>query len=396
MKEWACMKCFVRSAAHDVCEVEDEQVIPLLQRYPLLGEKLPHVSLADLPTPVQRLDRLGGVLGVERLYVKRDDLSGAVYGGNKPRKLEFILGEVLREGTGEVITFGCAGSNHALATAIYGRQVGVHCTSMLMHQPNAHYVRRNLLLSHHYGAEMHLCGSELESRWNRPMVFLSTLKQMVRHRLASGERPVIISPGGSSEAGVAGYVNAAFELARQVESGEMPEPALVYVACGTLGTAAGLMLGLKVAGLASRVVPVQVTGGDYVNAERMASLVNRTSAFLHSLDDSFPLATVRASDGDMRSGYLGLRYAQFTTEGMEAVSLMRECEGIPLEGTYTGKTLAALMADVRDGRARDKTILFWDTVNSRDLSELAASVDYHDLPRPLHRYFEEEVQPLDR
>ena len=396
MSWWPDWKCFVRGMSRDACETTDQQVIPLFERYRLLGEKLPYVSLAELPTPVHKVGRLGGVLGANRLYVKRDDLSGVAYGGNKPRKLEFILGEVLQAGAAEVITFGCAGSNHALATTIYGRQVGVHCISMLLHQPNAHCVRRNLLLSYFHGAEMHLCGSERESRWNRPMVLVSTLKQVLRHRVMSGQRPVLIPPGGSSVVGVAGYVNAGFELARQVEGGEIPEPDLIYVACGTLGTAAGLILGLKVAGLSSRVVPVQVAGGDYVNAERVAGLANRVSALLHSLDDSFPLLTVRPADIDIRRGHLGVSYGQFTAEGMEAVSLMQECEGIPLEGTYTGKTLAALMADVRDGYARAKTILFWNTVNSRNLSELTASVDYHDLPRPFHRYFEEDVQPLDR
>jgi 1-aminocyclopropane-1-carboxylate deaminase/D-cysteine desulfhydrase-like pyridoxal-dependent ACC family enzyme len=370
--------------------------LPLFERYPLLGEKLSHVSLAELPTPVQKLDGLGRVLGVERLYIKRDDLSGTVYGGNKPRKLEFILGEVLRSGVSEVITFGCAGSNHALATTIYGSQVGVHCVAMLMHQPNAYYVRRNLLLAHHFGAEMHLCGAELESRWNRPLVFFATLREMVRSRLLSGTRPVLVSPGGSSVIGVTGYVNAALELVQQVQEGKMPVPDLIYVACGTLGTAAGLILGLEVAGLAARVVPVLVTGGDYVNAERMASLVNRTSVHLHALDTAFPPIAVPPTHIAIQPGFLGERYAQFTREGMEAVSLMSEYEGIPLEGTYTGKALAALIADVRDGWTRDKTILFWNTVNSRDLSELAASVDYHELPRAFHRYFEEEVQPLDR
>jgi 1-aminocyclopropane-1-carboxylate deaminase/D-cysteine desulfhydrase-like pyridoxal-dependent ACC family enzyme len=121
-------------------------MIPLFKQYPKLEEKLPYISLGEFPTPVQKLERLGMELGVGNLYTKRDDLSGRLYGGNKPRKLEFILGDVLRSGAKEVITFGGAGSNHALATAIYSRQAGLKSISMLMPQPNARYVRNNLLV----------------------------------------------------------------------------------------------------------------------------------------------------------------------------------------------------------------------------------------------------------
>jgi D-cysteine desulfhydrase len=139
-------------------------MIPLFKQYPLLREKLPYVSLGEFPTPVQKLDRIGRDLGMSRLYIKRDDLSGRIYGGNKVRKLEFLLGNTLKANAKEVMTFGGAGSNHALATAIYARQIGLKGISMLMPQPNAHCVRRNLLIGYHCGAELHLCGRELRTR----------------------------------------------------------------------------------------------------------------------------------------------------------------------------------------------------------------------------------------
>ncbi|NLE94462.1 MAG: pyridoxal-phosphate dependent enzyme [Dehalococcoidia bacterium] len=374
---------------------EGTMPLALFEKHPVLGEKLPHISLADLPTPVERLGALGARVGVERLYVKRDDLTGPVYGGNKPRKLEFLLAEALRTGKSHVLTFGCAGSNHALATAIYSRQAGLKSISMLMDQPNARYVRQNLLASHHFGAELHLCNVGLESRLRWLKIHWSTGCQVVRHTVADGKRPMLIPPGGTSITGVVGYVNAAFELARQVAAGQMPEPDLVYVASGTMGTAAGLILGLPAAGLKSHVVAVEVVGRTDTCRRRMASLVNRTAAYLHSLDDTFPAVDLHDSHVDIRTGYLGDGYACFTKEGMEAVSLMMKLGGIGLEGTYTGKTLAALVGDVRGGAVKDRTLLFWNTVNSRDLSEFALAVDYHDLPHPFHRYFEEDVQPLD-
>ena len=372
------------------------ETLPLFEQYPQLGEKLPHVSLGEFPTPVQKLERLGAQTGIRQLYIKRDDLSGRFYGGNKPRKLEFILGEAIRSGVREVMTFGGAGSNHSLATAIYAQQVGLKSISMLIPQPNARYVRDNLLTSHYYGAELHSCGAELESVRNMPLVCLTTMYQLIRRRLKSGCFPHLIPPGGSSPLGSIGFVNAAFELRKQITNGEMPEPEYIYVACGTMGTAAGLLLGLRAARLDSRVVSVCVTSEKFVNTRRMIKLINRTNSLIHSLDVSFPIFEFSATDVDIRHDYFGKRYALFTKEAMEAVSLMRECEGIKLDGTYTGKTLAALIADARNGSLRGKSVLFWNTLNSRCLQESISSLDYHDLPRSFHRYFEEEVQPLDR
>ncbi|MCD6390419.1 MAG: pyridoxal-phosphate dependent enzyme [Dehalococcoidia bacterium] len=371
-------------------------MIPLFEQYPLLQEKLANVPLCEFPTPVQRLERLGDELGVSQLYIKRDDLSGKLYGGNKPRKLEFLLGDALRSKAKEVMTFGCAGSNHALATAIYARQVGLKSISMLMPQPNAHYVRRNLLMSHCCGAELHLCGAGLESVMNKPLVYAATTYQRLRHWLKTGRTPYIIPPGGSSPLGDTGIVNAAFELRKQITSGEMPEPEYIYVACGTMGTAAGLILGLRAAKLGSRVVSVAVYSEKFINARAMIKIIDKINSLLCSLDASFPRFEFSETDVDIRHDYFGKRYALFTDEGMEAISLMKKCEGIKLDGTYTGKALAALKYDAKSGRLRGKAVLFWNTLNSRDFSDAIANVDYHDLPPCFHRYFEEEVQPLDR
>jgi len=370
-------------------------MIPLFKQYPLLEEKLPYISLGEFPTPVQKLERLGTDLGISQFCIKRDDLSGKLYGGNKPRKLEFILGSALRSGTREVITFGGAGSNHALATAIYARQVGLKSISMLMLQPNARYVRHNLLMSHYSGAELHSCGAQLESAWNMPLVYLATIHRLLRCRLKSGCFPQLVPPGGSSPLGVIGFVNAALELKEQIANGDMPEPECIYVACGTMGTVAGLILGLRAAKLKSRVVSVRVTSENFVNTKGMIKLINRTNSLIHSLDASFPIFEFSAVDVDIRHDYFGKRYALFTKEGMEAISLMKDCEGIKLEGTYTGKTLAAIIDDAKRGKLQHSTALFWNTLNSRDFSEAISNLDYHDLPRCFHRYFEEEVQPLD-
>jgi len=363
-------------------------MIPLFEHYPPLGHRLPYVSLCEFPTPVQKLQHLGNDMGLNHLYIKRDDLSGKVYGGNKTRKLEFLLGNALSTKAKEVLTLGYAGSNHCLATAVYAQQVGLRSISMLMPQPNAHYVRRNLLMSHY-------CGAELHQYVSIPFVALGTIYQFPRHGLRQRRFPLFIPPGGSSPRGAVGFVNAAFELKEQITKGEMPEPDYIYVASGTTGTAVGLMLGLRAASLRSRVICMRVADEQFANARKMAKLFHKTNSLLCSLDPSFPKFEFSEKDVDLRHGFLGQQYALFTKEGMEAVTRMEKTEGIKLEGTYTGKAFAGLIDDVGKQDLRDKVLLFWQTYNSRDFSDAIATVDYHQLPRCFHRYFEEEVQPLD-
>ncbi len=362
--------------------------MPLFRAHPLLGKKLPRVALGQFPTPVQRLDRLGKDVGASHLFIKRDDISGRLYGGNKVRKLEFLMGEALRRGAKEVLTFGCAGSNHCLATSIYARQLGLGSISILLPQPNASCVRDNLLANYSHGAELHLCRS-------MPVVALGTMRQLVQHRLKEGRWPMVIPPGGSSVLGVVGFVAAAFELKDQVLRGEVPEPDYIYVAAGTMGTAGGLLLGLRAAGLKSHVVGIAVGDRRFVNAKKMLGLTRKTNSVLCSLDHSFPRWAFTQSAIEIRHEFVGPGYAHFTEEGMSALSRTQHLEGIRLEGTYTGKTLAGLVHDVTE-EGRNGTILFWNTFNSRNLAEAAADLDYRDLPSCFHRYFEEEVQPLDR
>lgn len=363
-------------------------MLPLLEKYPLLGEKLPYVSLGEFPTPVQKLDRFGDDVGVGQLFIKRDDLSGEVYGGNKVRKLEFVLGDALQNGAKEVVTFGCAGSNHALATAIYARQVGLRSISILRPQPNAGYVGRNLLMSHYSDAELH----HVRNTW---LAYVATFYQRVRHKIGTGHSPHIVPLGGSSALGTVGYVNAAFELKEQITAGELPEPCRIYVALGTMGTAVGLMLGLKAAHLKSEVVPIRVVSEQLASVRTLTELFQKTNYFLCSLDSSFPRFELSESRVDIRDGFLGQGYAHFTEDAMEAVSRMRASEGIKLEGTYTGKAMAALIRDADDQSLRDEVVLFWNTYNSSDFSGAIAGLDYQQLPRSFHRYFEEDVQPLD-
>jgi D-cysteine desulfhydrase len=365
-------------------------MIPLFERFPGLKGRLPYVSLCQLPTPIVKLDNAGKKMGLDHLYMKQDGLTAQPFGGNKIRKLEFLLGDALERGAREVMTFGFAGSNHAAATAVFADHLGMKSISMLMPQSNAHYVRRNLLLSWKHGAELHQYA-------NKKSIAIGSIYQLLRHRLKTGKKPYIIPPGGSSGLGSIGFVNAAFELHAQVQEGLLPEPDRIYVTLGSAGTAAGLLVGIKALNMRTRIIPVRVVEEHFTDEAWIGKLFRDTAGLLHASDPSFPHLELAPGDIDIVDDYLGEGYARFTPKGMEAAALFAETEGIKLDGTYTGKTAAALIDHARRPGEINKNdvVVYWNTLNARDISSEIENMDYHELPREFHRYFEQEVQPLD-
>lgn len=363
-------------------------MIPLFEKYPTLKKSIPYVSLGEFPTPIEHLSQLGREIGADHLYLKHDGLSGSIYGGNKIRKLEFILADALQKRAKQVLTFGFAGSNHALATAVYAHKMKLKCVSMLLSQPNAQYVRRNLLYSH-------ACGAELHHYKNEMTMYMPTLLKLFGRFLKHGRFPYIVLPGGSSPIGAIGYVNAGFELREQIDRGLMPEPDQVFVPLGTMGTAVGLTIGFRAAGLKTHVVSVRVVDNKFGNIGKFVQLFRKTLALIHSLDPSFPHMKIADDEVDIIHDFFGEQYAGFSEQGMAAVNLAAKSEGIRLDGTYTGKAMAALIDRVKNHSLRNEVILFWNTYNAKDFSNTIKGVDYHLLPGRFHRYFEEDVQPLD-
>jgi 1-aminocyclopropane-1-carboxylate deaminase/D-cysteine desulfhydrase-like pyridoxal-dependent ACC family enzyme len=353
-------------------------MLPMHARFPGTVS-IPRVEIAVLPTPVERFSLPIAESAVASLAVKRDDISGEAYGGNKVRKLEFTLGQALAEGRRAVITFGAAGSNHVLATAIYGARLGLEVHAVLTPQAITGYLRANLLADLAVGAVLHVADS-FESAPRTAVVVRSELTAR------DGIEPLVIPFGGTSAAGTLGFVNAAFELAEQVEAGALVEPDVVYLPLGSMGTAAGLAIGFASAAMRTRVVGVQVVPGEVAGAEALDAVVSAAVARLCSADSTFPVLTAPDLALEIRSGFLGEGYAVPTAEGTEAVALAEQ-SGLHLEGTYTGKALAALIADARAGRLDGERVLFWNTYNSRPLETAA---DAKALPRELRdSYFEE-------
>ncbi len=359
----------------------------LAARFPALAARLPTVALGEWPTPLQPAERDALPGPCAGLWLKRDDRCATPYGGNKVRKLEFLLADALLKEHDAVFTFGVAGSNHALATAIYARQVGLDALLLLTPQSNSSFVGRNLKMGRWARARQLHCATESEA--NR-------MARALRLRGRDGRPPPYRVPGGgSSPLGAVGFVNAALELAAQVRAGLIPEPDYLYVALGTMGTAAGLALGLAAAGLRTRLVLVRVVRADIASPERFRSLYHGAARLLHRHDPRFPLAPLDNTRIEVRHEFIGPGYARFTEEGMAALAFARQAFDIGLEGTYTGKALAALLADLRAGRLANRNVVFWNTYNGQPMPAEAMAIDYRELPPPFHRYFETPFQPLD-
>lgn len=351
----------------------------LFEAFPALRARVPWTPLVAAPTPVERLERVSGELGAE-VWIKRDDLTSPVYGGNKPRKLEFLLGAALSQGRKTVVTGGGLGTNHGLATTIFGRQLGFRVALGLFDQPVTDHVRRNLRLFHAYGAEMLYCGS-----LSRALLHYYVI-QRVRRPTA-----YFIPAGGSNAVGALGFVDAGLELARQVERKELPAPRAIYVATGTCGTLAGLVVGLKLAGLATRVVGVQVAAPLFANPKAALLLARKTLRLLRRHDAAVPDVALGLDDFRLDTDHFGPGYGHPTESARAAMALMRDCEGITLDLTYTGKAFGALVDHARAGLLTGP-VLFWNTFNSVDLSPVADSVDYRALPQPFHRFFEGDLR----
>ena len=216
----------------------------LHERFPELRAALPHLALGERPTPVRRLPGLSE--GGAPVWLKDDGAFGAGgWGGNKVRKLEWILPEARRRGARTILTVGGLGTNWGLAAALYAREQGLHAALALVDQPLDDHVRAQL-------ARLKRCGAALHFTHTKARTIAAVPWLVLRH--ARGGRPPYVLPaGGSSPVGTLGYVEGAFELAAQVQDGALPEPSHVVTALGSGGTAAGLALGLRLAGLRTRV-----------------------------------------------------------------------------------------------------------------------------------------------
>jgi D-cysteine desulfhydrase len=323
--------------------------IPLLRRFPAHAAR-PRARLADFPTPVERLPLPG------QLWIKRDDLDAPEMGGNKVRALEFLLGGLAPGG--EVLTLGGEGSTHVLATAAHARRLGLRTRAVRWRHdmsPIAHAVAA------HAAA---LC----ERVVTEPGPVRGMMRaQLERVRLARGAGEAggagwrYIPIGGSTPLGILGHVNAGLELAEQVAAGAMPAPSHVVVPLGTGGTAAGIALGFRIAGVRAIVVGARVAPAIGSNRWRVLQLARATARLIATrTGERIPAPTARhvTVTGEAYGG----AYGRPSRPGMDAAAVIRHQTGLVLDATYSAKAFAAARAlAARTG----SPTLFWLTFDGR-------------------------------
>ncbi len=307
----------------------------LHQQFPGLAASLPHLVLSERPTPVRELAGLG-------IWLKEDGAFGSGgWGGNKVRKLEWLVPDARRRGRRSILTFGGLGTNWGLATALYAREHGLETALALVDQPIDDHVRAQLARLEASGARIYRTHTKART--------VAILPWLLARNARGGRPPYLLPAGGSSPVGALGYVEAALEIAAQVEDGSLPEPAHVVVPVGTGGTAAGLALGFQIAGLRTRVVGVAVNDQLRLDPPVFARLARRTAALLEGRGARLGSLQLGPEMLDLTRDQIGAGYGHPTEAATRATALAAE-EQLALDPVYTAKAMAGLLALRAEGR----------------------------------------------
>jgi D-cysteine desulfhydrase len=308
----------------------------------------PRLRLCHLPTPVVHLPRLSRVLGGPRLFMKRDDLTGLGLGGNKTRKLEFLLGDAVAQGCDTVVTGGAMQSNHCRQTAAAAAAAGLRC-HLALAGAAPEVAEGNLLLDLLFGAVVHWCGGHARGE------DIPSIADEIRR---AGGRPYVIPFGGSNAVGALGFVAAMEELAEQERTiGEAMD--VIVLPSASAGTQAGAVVGADHHGVTRAIFGIAIDRPDPGHPpyeDELAALANGLAARLGSA------RRYGADDFQVRYGYFGGGYAVVGDREREAIRLVAASEGIVLDPVYTGRAMGALVDLVRRGTFRPTdAVLFWHT-----------------------------------
>jgi D-cysteine desulfhydrase family pyridoxal phosphate-dependent enzyme len=303
---------------------------------------LPRVPLAHLPTPLDYLPRLSRELAGPRIFVKRDDMTGLAGGGNKVRKLEFLVAQALAQKCDSLVTIGAPQSNHCRQTAAAAARTGLRCILILRGDPPAAETG-NLLLDRLLGAEI---------LWSRNRTRAEVMDAVLQAECAAGRNPYPIPLGGSNALGSAAYVLAMEELPAQ--TGEKFDRILFASSSG--GTQAGMVAGAESAGYEGEVLGISIDEPLDDLQELVAGIATEASRLI-GVSRGFAPADIRACDD-----YLGEGYGIMGEPEREAIGLFARLEGILLDPVYTGRAAAGMIGLIRRGIIRKgETILFWHT-----------------------------------
>jgi D-cysteine desulfhydrase family pyridoxal phosphate-dependent enzyme len=311
-------------------------------------KQLPRISLAHLPTPIDELPRLSRELGGPRLLVKRDDQTGLATGGNKTRKMEFLIADALAQGADVVITAGAAQSNHCRQTAAAAARAGLACALVLGGEPPP-MPEGNLLLDQLLGAQIH---------WTGPHRRGERMEEIAGQVRAAGRQPYVIPYGGSNAVGATGYVAAMQELSQQLAAQQLTLDRIV-IASSSGGTQAGMVVGARATGFGGQILGISIDkgeAGDEPYPIHLARLANATAARV-GLDADFT-----PDDFSVNYDYLGDGYGIVGELEREAIRLAARLEGLLLDPVYTGRAMGGLIDMIQRGViGPDETVLFWHT-----------------------------------
>ena len=330
--------------------------------------RFPRRFLAHLPTPLERLDRLTKELNGPEIWIKRDDCTGMSTGGNKTRKLEFLMAEAELQGAEMVVTQGATQSNHARQTAAFAAKMGMGCHIVLEDRTgsnNANYNNNgNVLLDHLHGATT-------EKRAMGPD-FNAVIEEVANEMRADGKKVYTIPGGGSNPTGALGYVNCAFELLNQVNNSSMKIDHIV-TATGSAGTQAGLIVGLKAMNAQIPLLGIGVRAPKAKQEENVYNLACKTAEKL-----GCP-GVVAREDVVANTDYVGEGYGIPTESGIEAIKMFAELEAILLDPVYSAKGAAGFIDLIRKGHfKKGERVVFLHTGGSVALFGYDAAFDFAD------------------
>lgn len=334
----------------------------------MLLSRFPRTFLAHLPTPLERMDRLSKELGGPEIWIKRDDCTGMSTGGNKTRKLEFLMAEAEAQGADTVITQGATQSNHARQTAAFAAKLGLGCHILLEDRTGSkdenYNHNGNVLLDHLHGATTESFAGGLDMN--------AEMEKVADRMRAQGRKVYTIPGGGSNTTGALGYVNCAFELIGQANDRGLVIDHLIH-ATGSAGTQAGLITGLKAMNAQVPLLGIGVRAPKAKQEENVFKLAQATAQKIGAPD------AVRREDVVANTDYVGEGYGIPTAGGLEAIAMFAELEGILLDPVYSAKGAAGMIDLIRKGHfKKGERLVFLHTGGAAALFGYSAAFDFSD------------------
>ncbi|MDH4128616.1 MAG: pyridoxal-phosphate dependent enzyme [Spirochaetota bacterium] len=332
-------------------------MISLFKYFPQIKEKVPWVTLGNFPTRVTLLSNIVKNLPIKSFWVKRDDETSSIFGGNKIRNLEFEFGKIIQLKKKLILAYGSIGSNFTVACCMFGKHFNIPVNLILFDTVRTEDVENNYKIN-----------SALANKitFSKSIMFLPyyVIKEVINtHHMDR----YLMPPGGTSPLSVLGYINAMFELKEQIDNHELPIPNYIFLPVGTGGTIAGLLIGKTILKLPIKIIGITVFEKFLTNISMIKILIYRSVKYFNSIANTNISAKKIFSEINLVNDFLGDGYAHPTNESNSTIKLLMDNEGLILDGTYTGKGMAGAINIIKSSLKSNDNVLFWHSYNSQDI-----------------------------